>query len=87
MIARLAWLAAPQSVWLERAGDAALFLEDYRGAQEFYEKSLQEIEQQGLQASQKSGVLLKLSDVHFLLNDVVKERLYREKIYGSLSER
>jgi hypothetical protein len=87
MIARLAWLAAPQSVWLERAGDAALFLEDYRGAQEFYEKSLQEIEQQGLQGSQKSGVLLKLSDVHFLLNDVVKERLYREKIYGSLLER
>jgi hypothetical protein len=87
MIERLAWLAAPQSVWLERAGDAALFLEDYRGAQECYEKSLQEIEPKGLHASQKSGVLLKLSDVHFLLNDLVQERLYREKIYGSLLER
>jgi hypothetical protein len=87
MVERLAWLAAPQSVWLERAGDAALFLEDYRGAQECYEKSLQEMEQKGLQASRKAGVLLKLSDVHFLLNDLVKERLYREKIYGSLLER
>jgi hypothetical protein len=35
---RLAWLAAPQSVRLERAGDAALCLEDYRGTQEGYEK-------------------------------------------------
>jgi hypothetical protein len=87
MVERLAWLAAPQSVWLERAGDAALFLEDYRGAQEFYEKSLLDIAPKGLHASQKPGVLLKLSDVHFLLNDFVKERLYREKIYGSLIER
>ena len=64
-----------------------MFLEDYRGAQEFYEKSLQEIAPKGLHASQKSGVLLKLSDVHFLLNDLIKERLYREKTYGSLIER
>jgi hypothetical protein len=32
-----------------------------------------------------TGILVKLSDVHFRLGDLERERFYREKIYGRLS--
>ncbi|HSE84469.1 MAG TPA: tetratricopeptide repeat protein [Thermodesulfobacteriota bacterium] len=79
MVERLEFLAAPTSKWLERAGDAALFLEKYPSAQQLYKRSLEG-------NPRSASVLLKLSDVHFLLGDEEKERFYRERIYGRLIE-
>ncbi len=33
---------------------------------------------------QNPGILVKLSDVYFRLGDMENERLYREKIYGTI---
>ena len=78
MVERLGFLAAPTSKWLERAGDAALFLEKYPSSQQLYER--------GLEGNPRSAsLLLKLSDVYFLLGDDEKERFYRQRIYGSLT--
>ena len=64
-------------LWLERAGDASFFSRDYLAAVGWYEQSVKSHEE-------NTSALLKLSDVHFLLGDLEKERIYRERIYGSV---
>ncbi len=80
MTQRLAFLAAPQAQWLERAGDAAFLDHDPRGAREAYTRALEE-------DANRASALLKLSDVAFALGDLDGERAYRERIYGSLVRR
>jgi tetratricopeptide (TPR) repeat protein len=80
MTRRLAFLAAPQAQWLERAGDAAFLDHDPRGAREAYTRALEE-------DANRASALLKLSDVAFALGDLDGERVYRERIYGSLVRR
>ncbi len=77
MAGRLASLAAPQAQWLERAGDAAFLDHDLQGAREAYTRALDE-------KADRASVLAKLSDVAFALGDLEGERVYRERIYGSL---
>jgi tetratricopeptide (TPR) repeat protein len=68
------------SRWQERAGDAAFLSGNSQGALHWYEASLGE-------QKRIPSVLLKLSDVYFRLGDLEQERVYREMIYGGLSER
>jgi len=67
----------PEGRWVERAGDAAFYDSEYLEARSRYEESLRILED-------PAQVYLKLSDTHFMLGDLALERLYREKIYGSL---
>jgi len=67
----------PLDRWLERRGDAAFYAGDYVEARSSYEASL-------ARRDDPNSVLLKLSDVHFKLGNLERERHYREKIYGSL---
>ena len=53
------------------------FLGNFTMALQQYEKGLKGNEQ-------NPGILVKLSDVYFRLGDPEKERLYREKIYGTI---
>ena len=62
------------SLWHERIGDAAFMSGDFGTALRQYER-----------VPPETRVLLKLSDVHFRLGDLDKERMYREKIYGNLA--
>jgi len=80
MAQRLAFLAAPQAQWLERAGDAAFLDHDPRAAREAYARALEE-------QPDRPSVLGKLSDVAFALGDLEGERAFRERIYGSLERR
>jgi hypothetical protein len=80
MAQRLAFLAAPQTQWLERAGDGAFLDHDPRGAREAYTRAFD-------QNADRASVLVKLSDVAFALGDLEGERVYRERIYGSLERR
>jgi len=70
-------LGIPNSRWYERMGDAAFLLGNFTMALERYEKGLKEHEQ-------SPGILVKLSDVYFRMGDLENERLYREKIYGTI---
>ena len=70
-------LGIPNSRWYERMGDAAFFLGNFTIALHQYEKGLKGREQ-------NPGILVKLSDVYFRLGDLEHERLYREKIYGTI---
>jgi len=70
-------LGIPNSRWYERMGDAAFFLGNFTMALQQYEKGVKGNEQ-------SAGILVKLSDVYFRLGDLEKERLYREKIYGTI---
>jgi tetratricopeptide (TPR) repeat protein len=70
-------LGIPSSRWYERMGDAAFLLGNFTMALEKYEKGLKE-------HAQRPGILVKLSDVYFRLGDLENERLYREKIYGTI---
>jgi tetratricopeptide (TPR) repeat protein len=70
-------LGIPNSRWYERMGDAAFFLGNFTMALQQYEKGVKGNEQ-------RAGILVKLSDVYFRLGDLEKERLYREKIYGTI---
>ncbi len=79
MAERLKGLHLPDADWVERIGDAAFLGKDYPEAIRRYDESAGE-------AGLHPGLMLKLSDVHFLLGDLDKERLYREAIYGSLHE-
>ena len=72
-------LGIPKSKWLERMGDAAFFQNNFTEALDYYESSLKE--------SDNSGILVKVSDVYFRLGDFDKERLYREKVYGSFRQK
>ncbi len=80
MIRRLALLAAPVSIWLERRGDAAFYMRDYNTARQYYTRSLNERDSN----IDSDKLYVKLSDIYFLTGNYDKERLYREKIYGSL---
>lgn len=70
----------PLAVRLERQGDEAFRARDLREAQRLYEEALKTAETPGL-------LLLKLSDVSFLLGDLASEKALREKIFGSLDPR
>jgi hypothetical protein len=67
----------PAALWHERVGDAAFLAGDAARALAWYEKS---------HAARPDSFLLatKLSDVHFTLGDLERERRYREAVYGSL---
>jgi tetratricopeptide (TPR) repeat protein len=67
----------PVGRWRERQGDAAFYAGDYLEAKRWYEASLGDHER-------PDGIFLKLSDVYFQLGDLELERVYRERIYGSL---
>lgn len=67
----------PVGRWREHQGDAAFYAGDYLEAKRRYEESLGDHER-------PNSVFLKLSDVHFQLGDLDLERVYRERIYGSL---
>ncbi|HKH49599.1 MAG TPA: hypothetical protein VKM72_33475 [Thermoanaerobaculia bacterium] len=71
---------APLAVRLERQGDEAFRKRDLREAQRLYEESLKT-------SKEKAALLLKLSDVAFLLGDLASEKALREKIFGSLDPR
>jgi tetratricopeptide (TPR) repeat protein len=67
----------PEGRWVERAGDAAFYDGEYHEARTRYEETLKLLQD-------PAPIYLKLSDVHFMLGDLDLERVYREKIYGSL---
>ncbi|MGH9391897.1 MAG: hypothetical protein ACRD1Z_20025, partial [Vicinamibacteria bacterium] len=67
----------PEGRWVERAGDAAFYDGEYLEARARYEETVRLLQD-------PAQVYLKLSDTHFMLGDLELERLYREKIYGSL---
>jgi hypothetical protein len=75
-IAGLEGAGRPAEAWIERAGDAAVLLQDVSRAIERYEQTLA--------AGPARSVLLKLSDLHYLRGDDERERALRERIYGSL---
>jgi hypothetical protein len=70
----------PEAIRLERQGDAAFRARDLHEAKRLYEAALKTAERQ-------SVLLLKLSDVSFLLGDLASEKALREKIFGSLDPR
>jgi hypothetical protein len=70
--------SAAAAGWLERAGDAAFRLRALAEAKELYEAAAA--------VDERPSLILKLSDVAFLSQDVEGERRYRERYYGSLTE-
>ncbi|HJR08196.1 MAG TPA: hypothetical protein VJ842_13120 [Pyrinomonadaceae bacterium] len=78
MVERYQKLGLPTWLWRERAGDAAFYAQSYEEAKRLYEESMKE-------NAKSTSVLLKLSDVYFVLGDLEKEQIYREKVYGTLS--
>ena len=70
----------PTAVRLERQGDAAFLVRDLREAKRLYEEALTTSEN-------RATLLLKLSDVSFLMGDLAAEKALREKICGSLDPR
>lgn len=74
-------LGLKPSIWLERLGDAAFMFGDFGTALRRYEESLDSGKD-----NPPTHIWLKLSDVYFRLGDLDKERLYRELIYGRLSD-
>ena len=79
MTLRLKAMNLPASPWLERLGDTAFLEKDYARALDRYRESAG-------RGGPDAALMLKLSDVHFLLGDLEKERAYREAIYGSLHQ-
>ena len=71
----------PEAVRLERQGDAAFLARDLREAQRLYSTAMKTSEER------RSLLLLKLSDVSFLLGDLASEKALREEIFGSLDPR
>lgn len=78
MVERYQMLGLPTWLWRERAGDAAFYAQSYEEAKRSYGESMKE-------NVKNTSVLLKLSDVYFILGDLEKEQIYREKVYGTLS--
>jgi hypothetical protein len=76
-IAGLGESPAGATAWIERAGDAAVALGDHARGRERYEQALRA-------QADAPHLLLKLSDLHFLMGDAEGERALRERIYGSL---
>jgi len=79
MASRLRAMNLPAAAWIEKVGDAAFLEKDYPRALARYQESAAETAPDG-------ALMLKLSDVHYLLGDLDKERSWREAIYGSLHE-
>jgi tetratricopeptide (TPR) repeat protein len=77
MILLLRRMELPEGRWVARAGDAAFYDGDYLDALARYEETLK-------LSPDPAPIYLKLSDVHFMMGDLERERVYREKIYGSL---
>jgi Tfp pilus assembly protein PilF len=77
LAARLAAAGTPSADWWERAGDAAVFEGDLARAIARYDAAL------ALEPA-RAAVHLKLSDLHFARGDLARERLHRERIFGSL---
>ncbi len=67
----------PAAVRLERQGDEAFRVRDLLEAKRLYEEALKT-------AESRAVLLLKLSDVSFLMGDLAAEKALREKIFGSL---
>jgi len=80
MVDRLRAMRLPTMTWIVREADAAFYQEDYGDARELYEAVLPA-------SPGQPAILLRLSDVHFMLGNTDLERLYREKIYGTLERR
>ena len=78
MVTRYQSLGISSPKWLERLGDASFLMGNFAVALERYEESLRKDDG-------NASILVKLSDVHFRLGDLERERFYREKIYGRLS--
>jgi tetratricopeptide (TPR) repeat protein len=68
---------APDPLWMERAGDAAVVRGDLRTAMRRYERA------SGLEP-ERASLLLKLSDLYYASGDPERERHYRERVYGTL---
>lgn len=69
--------------WLEYQGNAAFLMGDYPAAEQAYQLALAD----NVVAGRRShSVYLKLSDLYYSLGDADRERLYREKVYGSLRQ-
>ena len=79
MASRLGSMNLPTTTWVEKMGDAAFLEKDYTRALARYQESAG-------RGRPGTALMLKLSDVHYLLGDFEKERSYREAIYGSLHE-
>lgn len=71
----------PVAIRLERQGDEAFRGRDLREAKRLFEEALP------TGKKRRAILLLKLSDVAFLLGDLASEKALREKIYGSLDPR
>ncbi|HVT04332.1 MAG TPA: hypothetical protein VHL58_13270 [Thermoanaerobaculia bacterium] len=70
----------PQATqWLERSGDALLLAGAPGEARRFYEQVL-------VLEPDAYGATTRLADVFFLLGDAGREKTYRERIYGHLSD-
>jgi tetratricopeptide (TPR) repeat protein len=82
---RLDGLKAAAPLWIERQGDAAFLAGDPRSALRHYETARGGATLRR-DADRRPWLLLKISDVQFLLGDLEGERACREAIYGSLHE-
>ena len=76
--ARLRELALPTAPWTERVGDAAFFLGEMPRAQEAYRTALG--------TGDDTLLYEKLADASFRSGDLDQERVWREKVYGSLRD-
>ena len=77
MEAHLRELELPTAPWTEHVGDAAFFLGDTERALRIY---LEALTREGASAQ----LYEKLADACFRLGDLDQERVWREKVYGSL---
>jgi hypothetical protein len=80
MVDRFREMKLPTMTWIVREADAAFYQEDYGNARELYQAVLRA-------SPEQTAILLKLSDVHFMLGNADLERSYREKIYGTLERK
>jgi len=82
---RLEGLKAVSELWIERQGDAAFMAGDRETALRRYE-TVRGAATLRKDADRRPWLLLKISDVQFLLGNLDGERACREAIYGSLHE-
>ena len=77
MEAHLRELELPTAPWTEHVGDAAFFLGDTERALRIYLEVL-------TREAASAQLYEKLADACFRLGDLDQERVWREKVYGSL---
>jgi tetratricopeptide (TPR) repeat protein len=80
MVNRFREMKLATMTWIVREADATFYQEEYGDARELYEAVLRA-------SPGQTAILLKLSDVHFMLGNADLERSYREKIYGTLERK